>query len=507
MSKGMKLTGGLLAKNSFLNFIGRVPPLFITVITLPYVIRGLGIERYGIFALIWVIVNYFNVFQFGLGGATTKFIAEAVGKGDTNRISAIYWTSLFFVFFLGLIGGSICFLIAPILAEYVFKVHSNLVAEMKFVFRISSVLILIILIRMVLNGVLEAYQRFDIINLIKIPSSILASIIPVIVVFIGKGLTLIVILIIIKEFMMLCGYYLFSLRVIPGGNWRLLDFKSSKPLLSFGGWLSATRILAMIMLNADKFLIGTLLSVTAVTYYSVPYNLASKMVIIGASIMPVIFPAISMVHATDNKRLDNLFINSLKSIIVLPGLPVLILTVFSREILTLWLGDDFQQSIIVLQILAIGNLMAGISWLFGTFIQGTGYPKVAAIIGLFQAPIDILLIWFLTKTFGIKGTALAWALLRGLGAFLLYMSCWKLNIFSLSWKIDSRLLKAGVSISLILGVNFILKSFLDLSILTAGGNALLLIIGYSVITWHYIVDNKQKEVILRKMKFIPLINR
>jgi len=126
---------------------------------------------------------------------------------------------------------AVLLLVAPTLAEHVFNVRADLVTEMKTVLRISSVLVSIILIRSVLDGVLRAYQRFDFVNLLRVPSNILFQIIPVIVVFMGKGLVMITFLLTIKELMILFGYYLLSKRVIPRGRWRLLEFNSTKPLL------------------------------------------------------------------------------------------------------------------------------------------------------------------------------------------------------------------------------------------------------------------------------------
>jgi len=69
-------------------------PLLIGVITIPFIIRGLGTERFGLLSLAWVILGYFAIFDLGLGRATTKFIAEALGKGEKEKVPSLLWTSV-----------------------------------------------------------------------------------------------------------------------------------------------------------------------------------------------------------------------------------------------------------------------------------------------------------------------------------------------------------------------------------------------------------------------------
>src|SRR5437879_4481293 len=80
VTKGAEIHGGSLARNTALNFVaGAIPPI-VGVITIPYIIRGFGIERFGVLSLSWAILVYFSMFDLGLGRATTKFVAEALGQ-------------------------------------------------------------------------------------------------------------------------------------------------------------------------------------------------------------------------------------------------------------------------------------------------------------------------------------------------------------------------------------------------------------------------------------------
>ena len=88
------LSGRLLAHNTFLNFPGQVLPLLVGMITIPFIIRGLGTERFGLLSLAWVVLGYFTIFDLGLGWATTKFVAEALGKGKEDQLPRLVWMAV-----------------------------------------------------------------------------------------------------------------------------------------------------------------------------------------------------------------------------------------------------------------------------------------------------------------------------------------------------------------------------------------------------------------------------
>ena len=316
-----QVQGSLLAKNTALNFIGQVVPLFVALVTIPYIIHHLGTERFGIFSLGFVVLGYFGIFDLGLGRAATKFVAEALGKGETERIPAIVWTSLVFVSVLGLIGGGILITVIPLLVERVLNVPTHLIEETKLVFYIISASILIALIRATLSGVLEAYQRFDLVNALRIPSNILTYVIPAVALFFGASLPVIVLLLVIKNFGMLFFYFFYCIRTMPSIRpFFSVDFKVAPSLFNFGGWIALQNAAVAILLYLDRFLVGVLLTMSAVTYYTAPYELVNRALIIPSSMMMVLFPAFSSLEAMDREKLQNLFNRALKYLILIMGL-------------------------------------------------------------------------------------------------------------------------------------------------------------------------------------------
>ena len=89
------LTGGrLLVRNTLLSIAGEVAPLALGLIAIPILVRELGVDRYGVLTLSYLIIGYLGLFDLGLGTAATQQISDALGAGDTERIPAIFWTSM-----------------------------------------------------------------------------------------------------------------------------------------------------------------------------------------------------------------------------------------------------------------------------------------------------------------------------------------------------------------------------------------------------------------------------
>ena len=85
----LEISGRLLARSSVLNFAGQALPLCLTVVTIPLIIRALGVERFGLLSIAWVVLEYFVIFDCGLGRASAKYVAEALGKGEQGQISRL----------------------------------------------------------------------------------------------------------------------------------------------------------------------------------------------------------------------------------------------------------------------------------------------------------------------------------------------------------------------------------------------------------------------------------
>ena len=49
--------------------MGSLIPMVVALVAIPIMLEKLGLERFGLLTLAWLIVGYFSLFDFGLGRA------------------------------------------------------------------------------------------------------------------------------------------------------------------------------------------------------------------------------------------------------------------------------------------------------------------------------------------------------------------------------------------------------------------------------------------------------
>lgn len=404
-------SGRLLAKNSLLNFLGQALPLLAAVFAIPYVLHGLGPERFGILSLAWALIGYMSVFDLGIGRAMVKFLSEALGANDRRAVPQIFWTAIGMQTAIALFGGGLLALLAPFLAEYLLKLSDNLRAEAALSFYIMAAYPPAVLATLALRGALEAAQRFDLVNLVKVPASISVFAVPAIGLYFDMSLPGMLEGIFAVRIGFLLIYLVFVLRVLPGLAGRpRMDAGVLRRMLAYGGWLFVSNIMGMVFNYTDRFFIGSLLSVAAVAFYTAPYEIVSSVTIVPMSITLALFPALSAVsgHAngTANERAAAMYRDSLKYLLLFITPLTLILWAFAGDILTIWLGPEYaEKSLAAFLILNLAFYCNTIAHIPLTVVQALNRPDLKAKLDLALLPVYLGLFFVLIPLAGLAGAA------------------------------------------------------------------------------------------------------
>ena len=165
-------SGKTIARNTVWNLIGLGAPLLVAFFAIPVLIRTLGKPRFGVLTLAWMVVGYFSLFDLGLGRALVKLVAEKLGDGKESEVPALVGTALVLMAGLGIIGIAIAAGFSPWLVHMALKIPPGLQAESLNAFYLLAISIPIIISTAGFRSVLEAYQRFDLTNAVRIPLGI-----------------------------------------------------------------------------------------------------------------------------------------------------------------------------------------------------------------------------------------------------------------------------------------------------------------------------------------------
>ena len=61
------MSRGRISKNTAINMVGAILPLLLTLFTIPRYLRLIGDVRFGVLAMVWLLLSYFAIFDMGLG--------------------------------------------------------------------------------------------------------------------------------------------------------------------------------------------------------------------------------------------------------------------------------------------------------------------------------------------------------------------------------------------------------------------------------------------------------
>jgi O-antigen/teichoic acid export membrane protein len=397
--------------------------MIVAVFSIPILIRGLGKDRFGVLTLAWALIGYASLFDLGLGRALTQLVAKKLGAGEHREVPTAVWTSLGLMLLLGMLGTAVVVMASPWLVHRVLNVPEALQHETLGVFYLLGLSVPLVITTAGLRGVLEAHQHFGLINALRVPMGVYTFASPLMVLPFSRSLLPVVIVLVVGRLLAWAAHLVLCLRAVPAMRRKIAwEAAAVGPLLRLGGWMTVSNTVSPLMVTLDRFLVGAMVSMTAVAYYATPYEIITKLLAVPAAVMGVMFPAFSTSFVQDRARTAVLYGRCIKYLFLILFPVVLLTVVLAKDGLTLWLGADFaQHSFRVLQWLAVGVFLNSLAQVPFTLLQGGGRPDLTAKLHLIELPLYLLGLWWLISHYGIEGVAIAWTARMGVDALALFV--------------------------------------------------------------------------------------
>ncbi|MEL5848164.1 flippase [Candidatus Igneacidithiobacillus taiwanensis] len=406
-----------IARSTLINLAGAAVPAALLLITVPIYLHLIGEARYGVLAIVWLLLGYFGIFDLGFGRAVANRIA-ALRDAPTEKREEVFWTGWFISFITGLLGGLLLYAIGHWLFGNVFVVSTNLRGEVDtalpwlvFALPIATSLSL-------LAGTLEGRQAFLSMNLSQLAGTVTYQLLPLGIAYVGyNSLAVLIPAAIFGR--LVSGLFLFRAckHHIPLQSVPRMRLSLVKPLLRYGGWITANGITSSLLSVADRFLIGSRIGMIAVTAYTIPYNIVLYFTIFPKSLRMALFPEFSRSISTD---VDELLRRALLTVTILLSPLIILAELLAKPFLIFWIGKTLaQQSSPVAEILLLGVWLDAVSGISATYLQGTGRPDLPARFNLWELLPYMVMLWFGINYLGIVGAAWAWTIRVGVDCILL----------------------------------------------------------------------------------------
>ncbi|SEI82637.1 Membrane protein involved in the export of O-antigen and teichoic acid [Pseudomonas linyingensis] len=410
-----------LIRSSAYNLLGLGLPLVVAVFCIPVLIDGLGEARFGLLTLIWAVVSYFGLFDLGLGRALTQQLSVALAEKDQDRIGPLVMTSTVLMAGLGIVAGAVLAILAPYGVGMINSVPNKQEA-------ISAVLYMAaampaIVLTSGFRGILEAKNAFGVINLIRLPMGLFTFLGPVVVVLnVGPSLEWIAAVLVGGRIIACAVHAWYAWLCIPKdhGNFAFC-LKLLRPLCVSGGWLTVSNIISPLMSFVDRFVIGVLVSSSAVAYYSTPQEMVTKLGIVPGALTSALFPRFSAHFAMPQSDFRLIYFKSLLGLFGVLFFPVIFVSVWAKEVMVAWISLEFaENSASLLVVFVWGMFAACLAAIPFTVIQSAGNARLTATLHIFEFPIFVGMLFVFIEWYGVLGAALAWAARNIIDAFLLF---------------------------------------------------------------------------------------
>jgi O-antigen/teichoic acid export membrane protein len=414
-----------IGRNSAFNVAGAVVPLILSLATVPAYIHRVGEDRYGVLAVVWVVLGYFGVFDLGLSRATANQIARMRDEPAASR-AQVFWTALSVNATVGSLGGVVLFFVGRVLLEHLIKVSAVLRPEAIAALPWLALAVPLTTVTLVLVGTLEGREQFLRVNLVTTFGLILFQLVPLAYAYwVSPGLAGLIMsatLALLTSVVVVFAVTAVSLPVRRPS----VDTSRLGALLRYGGWVTITGLISPLLWVFDRVIVGGVLGAQAVTRYVVPFALVTRTQILPSGVARTLFPRFSMLDSTADAAL--VARESLSVLAVVMTVVTVIGAVAIDPFLRLWIGTNIASSSApVGEILLMGMWLNSLAFVPFVFLQARGRPDLPAKFHVLEIAPYIGGLVLGLHVAGIRGAAWAWSGRAAVDAVLLFWATRRLS--------------------------------------------------------------------------------
>ena len=400
-------------RNVFYNWSGFLVNLVIAFVMSPFIVHSLGNTYYGIWVIMMQLTGYLGILELGVSSSVVKYVAEYQGTGKTDKLNETVSAALSIYAIAGLVSIAISLIIAGFF-PYLFNLAEASVTTTRVVVLVTGATVAQGFLFNTYYGILMGIQRYDVFNKIGVIFALIRNILIVVFLLLGYGiiaLAVIQLVISIASNMVVvyyCKKHVPTLRI----TWFENAGSAYRMIFSYSSQSFFIRVSQKIVYQTDSFIIGYFVSLSAVTFYSIPGTLIEYMRRLVIAMTEIFVPVTSSLDAMgEHDRIRRLLILGTRVSLVI-GMPICIVFIFMGErFITLWMGEEYAANgINVLIILTIAQIFSLSHITSREILFGLAKLRICAYAYGAEAVANITLSLILVRHIGIEGVALGTAI-------------------------------------------------------------------------------------------------
>lgn len=403
-----------LRVNVVANLAGSAWIAALTIAITPLQIHLLGIEAYGLIALISILQVALAALDLGLCATVTREIAADVSPAHGESVQIVDTASSLYWLMAALIAAVLYFA-APRFADTWFRGNALGQDEITQALRWIAAYVALRWPVALYAGVLSGLQRMDLLNWVKGAAVTLR---------LGGGLLLLLLVPSLLAFLAwftagaaleLLACALLSHKLLPGLS---LHPKFSAAAVTrvwrFSAAMNLIAIISVLLTQADRLVVSNLLGLEALGYYSLAYNTAVGVSLIHIAVNNASLPAFAAAHGLrDHAQLLLQQGKASQVIAYTVMLPCFALLFYGHDILRLWVGlREADAAYAPLVLLVAGFLLIALVSTSHIVAVACGRPGLTLKVNLVAVVFYFPALYLGTRDYGMVGAAASWLLLN-----------------------------------------------------------------------------------------------
>lgn len=311
----------------------------------PYVVRTLGSDLYGAWVLVGSLVGYLGLLDVGVRGAVTRYVATHHAAHEDEDASRVVAAGLFFFGGAGLLAIALAavfgYAVLPL-----FEVPEHLRPELPLAMVLCGASVAVSLVFGVIGGVVTGVQRFDRQNAIGMAVAVLRAVGVVGALELGSGLLGLACVQLGSAVLHGLAISWLARRLYPELSMGRRDWGSAqlRLLLTFGLASALLNVAAMVNDYSSSVVIGTILSVGAITPFAIAATLCSYARAIVSGISYVVTPTVAaLARRQEQGQVARLSVSYARyaTIVALPILATFLLR--GSSFISLWMEPRYAE--------------------------------------------------------------------------------------------------------------------------------------------------------------------
>jgi O-antigen/teichoic acid export membrane protein len=258
-----------------------------------------------------------------------------------------------------------------------------------------------------LQSVPQSLMRFDVSSRVEVLFGILVPLLTVLVLMLGYGLFEVILVRVAASALNCLVLWQSVANLLPDLAWRTPRAAIRRELLGFSAYSFLSRFASLSYAYADKLIIGALVGVTGLAYFTVASSLANRVLSLTYRLSGVFFPAASALAASGQlDTLNRLYLKANRYIVFINASVLVLVAVFAYPILLYWMNPAFAMNgALVLAVMALSQFVDSLTNLPSLVNDGMGHPRVSGMFALARALLGLVVVYAGVALWGIDGAA------------------------------------------------------------------------------------------------------